>query len=55
MRASEFAQMDLDHDGRLSFSEFEGHHRSLVDRAFAAFDRDADNRLSRQEFMAPKE
>jgi Ca2+-binding EF-hand superfamily protein len=85
IRASEFAQMDIDHDGRLSFSEFEAHHRSLVDRAFAAvdankdgflsatelaqanagdgdgpaviaaFDRDADNRLSRQEFMTPKE
>lgn len=73
--------MDLDGDGRLSFEEFEAHHRALVDRAFAAvdadkdgflspgeiggdgdhlgaiaaFDRDADGRLSRQEFMAPRE
>lgn len=82
---AQFATMDLDHDGRLSFSEFEAHHRRLVDQAFgavdedkdgfltvaeiaganrgggdapavmAAFDRDADGRLSRQEFMAPRE
>ena len=80
-RAGEFGKMDLDGDGRLNFSEFEAHHRALVDRAFAAvdadkdgflsarevggdgdrpaviaaFDRDADGRLSRDEFMAPRE
>ncbi|MDR7219968.1 EF-hand domain-containing protein [Aminobacter aminovorans] len=80
-RAGQFRKMDLDGDGRLNFDEFEAHHRSLVDRAFAAvdadkdgflspgevgsdgnrpdivaaFDRDADGRLSRQEFMAPRE
>ncbi|MDH4988714.1 EF-hand domain-containing protein [Aminobacter anthyllidis] len=49
IRASEFAQMDLDHDGRLSFPEFEAHHRSLVDKAFAAVDADKDGFLSANE------
>ncbi|WP_207904359.1 EF-hand domain-containing protein [Aminobacter aminovorans] len=33
-------------DGRLSFEEFEAHHRALVDRAFAAVDADKDGFLS---------
>jgi len=48
-----FAAVDTDKDGFLSPGEVggDGDRADLV----AAFDRDADGRLSRQEFMAPKE
>lgn len=45
----QFAKMDLDHDGRLGFAEFEAHHRGLVDQAFAAVDEDKDGFLTAAE------
>ncbi|MGO4831865.1 hypothetical protein AB4144_06140, partial [Rhizobiaceae sp. 2RAB30] len=52
IRATRFASMDGDKDGRLSFEEFETHHKATIDRAFAAADADKDGFLSAPEIAA---
>jgi len=47
-----FAEADGDHNGQVSFSEFQAHHRAMSQHAFATLDANKDDRLAEAEFMS---
>lgn len=47
-----FAEADRDRDGGVSFGEFQAHHRTMSQQAFATLDANRDDRLVEAEFMS---
>ncbi len=48
-----FADIDANQDGKVSYAEFEGHHRALIKRSFARLDENGDGVVTQAEFKGP--
>jgi Ca2+-binding EF-hand superfamily protein len=50
IRAAEFKQFDTDKDGKVSLSEFQARHRTMLTRGFEMLDADRNGTLSQAEY-----